>query len=416
MRIVQVNNYGYIRGGSEKVFFDTIDMLEDNGHEVCAFCMNDDNNLKKSNLIGVDINRYEYRAGLINTLSSIKNFFYNKKVKREFEKLIKEFKPDLIHIHIIYGRLTNAIISVANYYKIPVVQSVHEFRLLCPVYTCLDNNRKICLNCARSSTNISCILKKCCKGSLINSVLVAAECKFRDWFFNYQKRISGFIMVSDFIMRKHLEYFPEIKDKCFKLYNSIAPNIYEKYISDDKYDSDRYYLYFGRLSYEKGVITLVDYFAKHPEYKLKIVGTGPLLSQIKQRIIDFSITNVELLGYITGDALYSYVANAYFTIVPSEWYENNPLSVIESLILGTPVIANKIGGLPEIIIDSETGYLYNYKSEGDFDKCMNRARLLTKEKYHEMSLNCRKDAEEKFGNEKYYNNLMKIYETVKNTI
>ena len=398
--------------GTEKVFFETIDVLENSGHEVRAFCMNHEDNIDKDNLIQTKIPPYENRGGVFQTISAIKNFFFNRKVEKDFSKLVSEFVPDIIHIHIIYGRLTNAIIKVATKYNVPVVQSVHEFRLLCPNYTCLDSRGNICELCAKSLFNLNCVKKKCNKGIFSNSLLIAAECVFRDIFYNHQKKISGFIMVSKFIQDKHIKYFPEIRPKCYQIYNCIDVSLYNKYVSYGKYDSERYYLYFGRLSYEKGVLSLIDFFKDNHDSKLKIVGTGPLFTEIQEKINIESITNIEVLGYKQGPELYNLIADAYFTIVPSEWYENNPLTIIESFALGTPVIGNNIGGIPEIIINSITGYVYDYKIENDLGLHVRKANNLTREEYNCMLSSCIKMANEKFNNKKYADQILSIYNTV----
>lgn len=412
MRILQVNNYAYLKGGSEKVFFETIEILKNHGHEVMSFSMSNEKNRENINLKSVDIKPYEERNGLRETIVAMKNFFYNNSVAEEFDKLLTEFKPEVIHIHIVYGRLSNAIISVAKKHKIPVVQSVHEFRLLCPIYTCLDSQNRICEKCAKSSLNLQCVLNKCSKGGLSNSVLVAAECKFRDWFYNYQKNIAGFIMVSQFIMDKHLQYYPEMKSKCYQVYNSLDTAYYKQFVNFNKYNEDRYYLYFGRLSYEKGIMTLIDYFEQHKELKLKIAGTGPLTDEIKTRISSNGLNNVQVLGYQSGENLYRLIANSLFTIVPSEWYENNPLTILESLALGTPIIGNRIGGIPEIIIDKETGYVYDYKVKGDFAEIMAFANSLSNDQYEFMMQKCLSEASARFDNAAHYENLMQVYQSV----
>lgn len=412
MKILQVNNYGYIKGGSEKVFFETIDILKRNEHQVKACCMDHENNLISEELISIPIKKYEQRNGLWESIIAVKNFFYNKDVEIQFEKLVEEFIPDIIHIHIIYGRLTNAIIKVAEKHKIPIVQSVHEFRLLCPVYTCLDSSHNICERCASSTTKLDCIIKKCSKNSRINSTLVASECKFRDYFFTHQKKISGFIMVSKFIRDKHLQYFPEIKHKCYQIYNSINTEYYKQFVDYSKYNKNRYYLYFGRLSYEKGIPTLVEFFANNPQYTLKIIGSGPLLSEIQQRIVNEKLDNIILLGYQSGKVLYRHIAQAFFTIVPSEWYENNPLSIIESLSLGTPVIGNNIGGIPEIVTHNETGYIYDYNVVGSFERCMNHTSHITESIYNQMIDSCIENAYRLFNNDNYYNQLIDVYNVV----
>ena len=412
MKVLQVNNYAYLKGGSEKVMFETIDVLRRNGHEVCTFSMADERNRTDINGKYVHVSPYEERNGIIRSLAAVKNFFYNKDVEKALADVIESFRPDIIHMHIVYGRLTNAVIKVAARYKVPVVQSVHEFRLICPVYTCLTQNNDVCEDCAGSMLNMPCVFRRCCKGSLSKSIVVAAECKFRDWFYRYQKYVSGFIMVSRFIMDKHIQHFPDMKDKCYKIYNSVDTGFYRQFVNLKKFSQERYFLYFGRLSYEKGVLGLLDYFEKNPQLKLKVAGTGPLQDEIVERINERRIGNVEILGYQSGKSLYELIANARFTIVPSEWYENNPLTVIESLALGTPVIGNRIGGIPEIISDARTGYVYDYKVKGDFERCVDAAVSLSEESYHDMMKASIEAAQELFDNEKYYERLMKVYDDV----
>lgn len=412
MRVLQVNNFAYLKGGSEKVMFETIDVLRRHGHDVCTFSMADDRNRDDIDGRYVYISPYEKREGFIQSLSAIRNFFYNKDVERAFVEVLEDFRPDIIHMHIVYGRLTNAVIKVAARYGIPIVQSVHEFRLICPTYTCLTPKNEICEACAGSLTNLPCVLKRCSKGNLANSILVAAECKYRDWFHRYQKHVEGFIMVSRFIMDRHLEHFPDMNDKCFQIYNAIDTKSYGRYVNSEKLSQERYFLYFGRLSYEKGVMTLLDYFERNPHLNLKVAGTGPLMDEMKERISERKMTNVDMLGYRSGEDLYKIIADAYFTIVPSEWYENNPLTVIESLALGTPVIGNRIGGIPEIISDGETGYVYDYKTEGDFERCMEMSLSLPEESYGDMTRSCLDAASEMFDGERYYERLMEVYKRV----
>ena len=412
MKVLQVNNYAYLKGGSEKVMFETIDVLRKKGHQVCTFSMADEKNRDDINGKYVYIKPYEERDGIIQSFTAVRNFFYNKDVERVFAEVVECFCPDVIHMHIVYGRLTNAVMKVAARYKVPVVQSVHEFRLICPTYTCLTPHNDICEDCAGSLLNISCVYKRCSKGSLANSILVAAECKYRDWFFGPRKYVSGFIMVSKFIMNKLIQHFPDIKDKCFHLYNSIDTKYYRQFVNLKKFTEEHYFLYFGRLSYEKGIMTLLDFFEKNHQLKLKVVGTGPLKETMVKSIEERQMSNVDILGFRSGEELYKLIANAYFTIVPSEWYENNPLTVIESLASGTPVIGNNIGGIPEIISDGMTGYIYDYKVRGDFERCIEASMSLSEEAYGNMVKSCTETAYGLFDNDIHYERLLEVYNTV----
>lgn len=378
MRILQINNYAYLKGGSEKVFFVTTELLKKAGHEVFYFSVKDERNRSGGEGHEIEIKDYNQSHGLKEKLIAAKNFIYNTQVEKELEDYVSEIQPEIAHLHIFYGRLTSAIIKVLKRSHIPIIQSVHEYRLLCPVYTCLDSHFNVCEQCADLSFKWPCVTKKCSKKSLSASLLVSLECFVRDLFFNNQKNIDAFIMVSKFIQEKHLSYFPLMKDKCYQVYNSVDTAYYKQYILSASAKSS-YYLYIGRLSHEKGIYTLIETFRRFPTRKLKIVGAGPLLESVKRTLADANISNVELLGFKSGKELYRIIAGAYFTIVPSEWYENNPLSIIESLSLGTPVIGGNIGGIPELVEENRNGYLFLSGNQDSLALAIQKANSLSVE-------------------------------------
>lgn len=415
MRVLLINNYTYLKGGSEKVFLVTLELLQKAGHEVFYFGINDGNNQLKNDYKGkvVNIKDYNECKSIKEKLVSAKNFIYNDYVKKELEAYIAEIKPDIAHLHIFYGRLTSSVISALKNMHIPMVQTVHEYRLICPVYTCINSKLEICEDCSNLKVKWPCIVNKCSKNSLSASLLVTAECFIRDNFFNYQKNIDAFIMVSKFIMDKHIKYFPKIKDKCFQIYNSINYSFYKKH-SVNIEEKEKYYLYVGRLSYEKGLETLINVFSSKKHLNLKIVGTGPIMDKLYNILNNNNITNVELLGYKKGDELYNIITKAYFTIVPSEWYENNPLSIIESLALGTPVIGSNIGGIPELIHNGNNGYLFNYKDQKDLNDAIIKTEKLSKEEYIDMVNYSLDLVKNRFDNSIYLNKLLEVFSNVIN--
>lgn len=410
MRIIQLNNYAYLRGGSEKVFIDTTNVLRENGHQVRCFSIRD-SQVDIDGCTLVDHVDWFNKKGVLSKIKCVCSFIYNKRSAQELEALIKEFKPDVAHIHIYYGRLSNSIIRILRKYNIPIVQSVHEYRLICPAYTCLNNRGEICEKCANSLFKASCILEKCTKNNRLFSILASFECFIRDIFFNNQNNIDKFIMVSKFIKNLHVKYFPQIECKSEVLYNMIDVEKYATYRVSYEEKSD-YCLYLGRLSYEKGLQTLLDSFVNLPNIKLKIAGKGPLESELKNAIVEKKLNNVELIGFLSGDRLYNTVAKAKFLIIPSEWYENNPISVIESLALGTPVIGSNIGGIPELVIDEETGFLHNPKDITDLTIVIKRALNLSTTKYLNLVGNGIKLIEQKSSKVAYYNRLINIYKSL----
>lgn len=413
MRILQINNYNNLRGGSEKVFHVSIELLKKEGHDVRYFSVASSEAFSLCDGVEVEVKPWSQRFGILDKLKGVCNFIYNKNVANELEELIKQFDPQIVHLHIFYGALSNAVIDILRKYHIPMVQSVHEFRLVCPAYTCLDPKHNICVECATAKYKFSCIKKRCIKSSAPLSLIAACECFIRDKYFNYQKNISAFIMVSKFIEEIHLQYYPDIKDKSFQMYNSINIEDYSRFVSNSM-NEDKYFLYFGRLSYEKGLNTLIDVFLDNPHLKLRIAGTGPIENKLKERVNGENASNIEFLGFVSGDNLRSLIAEAYFTVVPSEWYENNPLSIIESFALGTPVIASRIGGIPELISNGSSGYLHDPKSKESLLKVLQDAISLDSSQYRILSLNCLDFAKNNFDNAMYYNKLIRLYDEIIN--
>ena len=202
------------------------------------------------------------------------------------------------------------------------------------------------------------------------------------------------------------KYMPEVRQTHnITLYNfttSIAT-------TSKQIPTNKYFLFFGRLSYEKGVKTLLKAFKELPECNLKIVGTGPKEKELKLFVSNNSMNNVEFLGYKRGLELIDLVKNAYSVIVPSEWYENNPMTIIEAYSVGTPVIGAKIGGIPEIIIDGKTGYQFTTGNSDNLQETIKKIFSLTPEAYQRLSAGTLEFAHENLSLENYYPRLIAFY-------
>lgn len=413
MKILQVNNFNYLKGGSERVYQESIKLLRNNGHDVRYFSIANEKNEEFCQGYSVKVTSWSDAKGIVSKLKAVKRFVYNQNVANELDYYLQEFKPDIAHLHIFYGGLSNAIVDILTKHKIPIVQSVHEFRLLCPTYTCLDSNLEVCEQCAGTIFKSSCIKKRCVKGSFATSLAAVAECWVRDRFYNYQKNFSAFIMVSQFIQDKHIEYYPQIASKCIQIYNSVDVDYYTQFIVSANQKKE-YYLYLGRLSYEKGIGTLIDVFVRNQNLKLKIAGTGPAGEDLKRKVEQLGVNNIEFLGFVSGEKLYRTISQARYTMVPSEWYENNPLSIIESLALGTPIIGSCIGGIPELIEDGKNGFLHESKNNTSLNEALLKAEHLTAKEYEQQCQYSLIIARQKFNNHIYYQKLISIYNNIIN--
>jgi len=408
MKILQINNYHYLKGGSERVYFETAKILEKNGHEVLFFSVKDEES-QSHYCDKYFVEPFEYEnAGLLKKIKLATEFIYNKESKKNLELLVKNEKPDIAHLHMFFGHLSSSILPVLKKYNIPIVMTVHEHRMLCPISVMRNNKGDICEKCANGNY-LNCIVGKCKKNNLVYSSIYAAECFIRDRFFSYEDYIDQFIMPSQFILDKHIQYKPYLKVKSKQIYNFIDLSNYTP-----NFSHENYYLYYGRLDREKGVMTLLNAWKNFPNLQLKIVGSGELEDEIKRYIDKHKMSNVKLVGYLNGDTLFDVVKKSKFIFVPSECYENNPMTIIEGFALGKPTIGARIGGIPELIHDDFNGYVFNSRDVSDLVNTIKRTESVSDDTYKILGKNARNFAEENFNETKYYNELLKIYENLLN--
>ena len=404
MKILLIDVYNFNKGGAETVCFNTGRMLEEHGHEVVYFTLKWKQN-RPSPFSKYFPESKETRHGPLKQMKNMVNYFYHFEAAHRIEQLINDECPDLAHIHLMWGQITPSIFPVLKKYHIPILFTVHDYRIVCPAYTFRDGSGQICEEC-KGRYFYKCFTHTCCKGSKLMSAVMAAEQYFRNRFFNPAKYIDGFIYVSRFAKAIQEKYMPEVKVKeNITLYN------FSTYIVENakKMPTDKYFLFFGRLSYEKGVKTLVAAFKRIPQCKLNIVGTGPEEGDLKDYISRNKMLNVRVLGFKQGKELVNIVSNAYFVIVPSEWYENNPMTVIESYSVGTPVIGARIGGIPEIVVDEKTGYQFKSGDVEDLATKILKANNLNDYEYSIMSNSTIKFAKDNFSKESYWNKLVEFY-------
>jgi glycosyltransferase involved in cell wall biosynthesis len=395
MKILQINNNHYRKSGTDSVYLNTIDLLRNHNHKVIAFSFLDENNLnEKSSNYFVHKNLFNKSVGK----------FYSTSAKKSIEQLIKEQKPDIAHFHNIIGGLSSSILPVLKKYNIPTVATFHGFKYLCPAYVFINGKGEICEDC-KVGKYYNCIKNNCAPEGLLKSSGLAIESYLRDFFFPFNKYIDKYIFLSKFFWDKYNEFYPEILSKSTFFYNFLSDikNVIEK-------SKGNYFLYFGRLDREKGIKTLINAFTKNPEVQLKIIGKG----QYSDYLINNKIKNVEYLGFKNWDEIKDYLINASFVIVPSECYENNPMTIIESYSLGTPVIGANIGGIPEIILPGETGYLFDSKNVDQLADTIQIANQLEEVSYNKMSQNSFKFAQENFSSENYYSKLIAVYNSLMN--
>lgn len=409
MKILQINACHYKRGGAETMYFNTARLLKEHGHCVAFFSSEDNRNepLGKDEAFFVPYNDIR-GLSTFRKITSIPSYLYNRTASNKLEKLLNTFKPDVAHVHLFYGVLSVSILKTLKKYKIPVVHTIHDYRLLCPVKNFIDKNGNICELC-RDNKFYHCFKKKCSEDKLSQSAVVMLESYFWKFFLNPIDYIDHFIFVSKFSLDKHSEYNSTFKTKCSQLYN-FSNTTFDKNIPT----KGDYFFYFGRLSFEKGIKTMLTVFAKKKNRRLVIAGTGPMKDYIEGFAKDND--NIHYVGFKSGKDLEDLILNSLFIIVPSECYENNPMVIIEAYSFGKPVIGTDIGGIPELVKHGENGFLFEYGNQWSLESVIDKAAILENDEYSKLSNTAFNFARQNFNNENYYHRLNKIYNDIFNKI
>ncbi len=405
MKILQINNFHYLRGGSERYYFEVSNLLKSEGHEVIPFSMRHPKNLPSnySNYFvsNIDFEKMLAKINLRNALKVISRTIYCSEAKKNLDRLIEAEKPQLVHVQNFHHQLSPSVLYSAKSFNLPVVWTVHDYEAICPNTLFLNNNR-ICEDC-KGNRYYKVISTRCKKGSLSASIMAALTFYIHRAAGIY-KLIDCFITPSNFLRNKLIEYGFD-KDKVVYI-----PNFIDIEKTRPSYAHADYFLCLGRLSREKGILTLLKAVGSLKlTAKLKIVGEGPLKGEIIRYIAANGLENsVEMLGYRTGKELEEIIKGAMFIIVPSEWYENFPYVVLEAFAYGKPVIGANIGGIPEQIDDGVSGYLFEPKNAHILAQKI--ASLISNpNKIIEMGKNARRKAELQYNSKQHYETLTNIY-------
>lgn len=399
MRILLVNKFHWNKGGSEKYYFELGELLKKHGHEVAYFSMEDEKNIKTGD------KEYFVPKFDLNNSSKLKalDVIYNKENEEIMEKALDEFKPDVVHLNNFQRQLSASIIKPIKKRNIPIVFTAHDVQAICPAITMMDNDKNPCELCMKGKY-INCIKKSCNKGSKLKSALGAIEGYYYRNHKIYTDKIDYIITPSEFYRTKFIEDGIN-PNKIQAIHNSIEMNDYNVETQDDGYA-----LYFGRLSKEKGILNLINAFAKCNKGNLYIAGEGPEKENIEKIIKENNLEDrVKLLGFLNKEQMTDVTRKCKFVVVPSIWYENCPYSVLETLAIGKPIIGSNMGGIPELVIDNENGFIYN-----TVDELAQKMNLLfeDEELVNKFSKKSKELAKQNYDREVYYNKLKQIYDKV----
>ena len=398
MRILQVNKFFYYRGGSEYSFFDTARLLQKNGHNVSFFSMNHPKNLpspfSKYFISNVDL---EETGSFFDKLKIASKMLYSFEAKRKLGQLLDDEKPDIAHLHNIHHQISPSILHTLKKWGLPIVMTLHDYKMICPAYT-LSAKGRVCERC-KNGRYYWCFVNRCTKGSYLKSALNVVEMYLHHKVLHIYKLVDVFIAPSQFLKNK-------AEEMGFRGRIDYLPNFVNTGEFTPSFDYKEKAIYYaGRLSEEKGLSTLIE-AVKGLDVQLKIIGDGPQKSDLEKK----GGGNTHFLGYMPLEELKKIAKNCMGMVIPSKWYENNPRSVLEAFSLGKPVIGARIGGIPELVKDRETGFTFEPGNAQDLREKIRRFISLPSSEIQDMGKEARKLVEEKFNHERHYQRLTEIYQ------
>jgi len=405
MKVLLVNKFHYIKGGSETYYFGLGELLKKSGYEVIYFSMRDEKNQPcEQEKYFVDNVDFNIPMGKWQIVKTALKMLYSFEAKKKFEQLILDEKPDIIHLNIFQSQLTGSIVDVAHRYHIPVVYTAHDLKSVCPNYQML-NHGKICEKCVQGIC-WNCFRTGCMKDSKLKSFLATLEAYVYKMKKIYEK-IDLIITPSGFYKMK----IKEADITCGTVIHMVnfLPKGTEYSASDKPGD---YFLYFGRLSREKGILTLVKAYAQTKvERPLYIVGTGPIKGQIEQLVKDLKLEEkIKLLGFVQGQKLKEIVRKSLCVCLPSEWYENCPYSIMEAMAAGKPAIVSSNGGLPELVENGINGFVSIPGNSDSLAEYIQKMDTESAAKLNKMSNAAMEKAQKIFDNDQYVKELTFLYQ------
>jgi glycosyltransferase involved in cell wall biosynthesis len=385
VKIVQVHNTYQRPGGEDVVFEQECRMLERAGHEVIAY--------RRSNW-----DAEAYRG--VRLLGLAKRTVWASDTRRNFLRLLRREKPDVVHVHNTFVMISPSLYSACSEARVPVVQTLHNYRLLCPAGTFFRDG-KVCEECLGGSLWRS-VQHACYRQSYPASAVVAlmlAAHRLRD---TWNREISCFVALSEFARNKFVEGgLP--REKIFVKPNFVSPDPGARTGPGD------YALFVGRLSPKKRVDTVLAAWKRLPSsIPLHIIGDGPDREQLAAQAARDGLTQVQFKGQLPREQTLAAINQARFLVFASEWYENFPVTIAESFACSTPVICSRMGAMQEIVSDGHTGIHFTPADSEDLAGKVEWA-WNHPEEMSAMGRQARAEYESKYTAEQNYPRLIEIY-------
>ena len=402
MRVLLANKFLYAKGGSERAVLELGTGLHARGHQVYWFGMDHPQNSVPADTSAV-VKQRHYRGTSLRRYRDAAAMIYSMHAKRQFETFLRRVQPHIVHLHNIYHQLTPSILDAARQAGIPVVMTLHDYKLVCPRYDMLRHGT-ICDQCVEQGPT-SCLRNRCA-GSWGASLLLTCESAVHRSRGSYDA-VRVFLTPSRFLRRvmerggwdplrlRHISNF-------IPTFAATAEGVAAA--------PDRY-LFAGRLSSEKGIATLLETVRRVDKGTLVVCGSGALESSIREAVERLPAGRIEWKGHLPPQELALEIQRASFTVLPSEWFENAPFAALEAMAVARPVLASRIGGLPELITDNDTGVLVTPGHVGEWTQAV-AAALRDPHRMRDMGLRAQKMVRANFGFDQHVDAVLSLYNEV----
>lgn len=380
MKVLIIHNFYKFPGGEDVVFENETKLLRDHGHDVETLSFSNE---------AIDSG---IKAAFFGLLS-----YYNLDSAKKLEARIREFRPDIIHVHNTFLIASPSIFFIAKKHKIPVVKTLHNYRLICPS-TVLLHNDAIYEESIHKVFPIDAIMKGVYKGSKLQTAILAGMTGIHKLIGTWKNKVDRYIVLTEFSRKKFIDSSLKVPEGKF----ALKPN----FIFDQGFElnKDDFFLYVGRLSVEKGIYTILEAF-KGIEKQIFIIGDGELRPEVERAAGEHH--NIIYLGRKPHEDVFSILKKAKALIFASNWYETFGLTIIEAFSTATPVLTSNMGGHREFVNDGENGIRFESNNAMDLRQKLD---LLDDANFHAtLCVNARKSYESQYTPGQNYKMLMDIY-------
>jgi glycosyltransferase involved in cell wall biosynthesis len=387
MKILVVHNHYQQFGGEHTAVEAQTALLRGHGHEIVLYTRDN-----------ATIQGYGARDKALFFPRTV----FSRETYDQVTRLVQQERPAVAHVHNVFPLISPAVYRALATAGVPIVQTVHNFRFLC-VNSLFYTHDRICELC-KSGKMSHAVRLRCYRNSYSLSALYALSIGLHRRWGTFQM-IDRFIALSGFSAQKLVEGGVATRDRITVLGNFLP----------DPLPAPRslaacppYVLYLGRLSREKGVATLIEAMAGVPELGLKILGDGPEASELRRLVAQRGLTNVEFMGHVTGEEKWELLRGALVTVVPSLWYEHFPFALLESMAVGTPVVASRLGSLADLIDEGRSGLLFRHGDSAGLAAVL-RALAGQPDRALGMGNLARQTVEDRWTSRVHYQGLMHLY-------